>query len=57
MDSIQALLGSAVAGVIAVPKLRKRAMLTGALLETLPDFDVFNLSNSGFVFVQGSCGL
>lgn len=42
MDSItQVLLGSAVAGAVAPAGYRKRAILTGAVLGTLPDLDVF----------------
>ncbi|PIE44550.1 MAG: hypothetical protein CSA45_06465 [Gammaproteobacteria bacterium] len=42
MDSItQVLLGSAVAAGVAPKGYRKRAMLTGAVLGTLPDLDVF----------------
>lgn len=41
MDSItQALLGSAVAATVAPKGYRKRAILTGAVLGTLPDLDV-----------------
>lgn len=42
MDSVtQAALGAAVGGIIAPPKHRRRAMVAGALLGTLPDLDVF----------------
>ncbi len=42
MDSVtQVLLGSAVAAGIAPKGYRKRAILTGAVLGTLPDLDVF----------------
>ncbi|PID65935.1 MAG: hydrolase [Gammaproteobacteria bacterium] len=42
MDSItQVLLGSAVAAGVAPQGYRKRAILTGAVLGTLPDLDVF----------------
>ncbi len=42
MDSVtQVLLGSAVAASIAPKGYRKRAILTGAVLGTLPDLDVF----------------
>lgn len=41
MDSIsQAALGAAVAATVVPEKLRKRAMVTGAVLGTLPDLDV-----------------
>ncbi len=42
MDSVtQAVLGSAVAATVAPRSYRKRAILTGAVLGTLPDLDVF----------------
>ncbi len=42
MDSVtQVLLGSAVAAGVAPKNYRKRAILTGAVLGTLPDLDVF----------------
>ncbi len=42
MDSVtQVLLGSAVAASVAPKGYRKRAILTGAVLGTLPDLDVF----------------
>lgn len=42
MDSItQILLGASVAAAVAPKEYRKRAILTGAILGTLPDLDVF----------------
>ncbi len=42
MDSVtQVLLGSAVAATVAPQPLRKRAIIAGAVLGTLPDLDVF----------------
>ena len=42
MDSVtQALLGASVAGVCAPPGHRRKALLVGAALGTLPDLDVF----------------
>ncbi len=42
MDSItQAALGAAIGGALAPPKHRRRAMVTGIVLGTLPDLDVF----------------
>lgn len=42
MDSLtQAVLGASVAGICAPPGYRRKALLVGALLGTLPDTDVF----------------
>lgn len=47
MDSVtQAMLGAAVAATVAPKGLRKRALLTGAILGTLPDLDVVIQYNS-----------
>lgn len=42
MDSLtQAVLGAAIGGVIAAPDDRRRALIAGAMLGTMPDLDVF----------------
>lgn len=57
MDSItQAVLGASVATAVAPKGHRKRAMLTGALLGTLPDLDVFityETAVDGFTYHRG----